>query len=72
MPPTDREQQAAAHRGHRLYAEAGGLWTRVAALVAAAGASGDAEHLVQAGSILHDLARIEHEAMQTLSRFQAR
>ncbi|MEU3899144.1 BtrH N-terminal domain-containing protein [Streptomyces sp. NPDC045251] len=53
--------------GHSLYAEAATLWTQVAALVAAAGESGDTKDLVQAGSVLHDLSRIEHDAMQALS-----
>ncbi|MEU6526870.1 BtrH N-terminal domain-containing protein [Streptomyces sp. NPDC046924] len=53
--------------GHTLYAEAATLWTQVTALVAAAGESGDAENLVQAGSVLHELSRIEREAMQALS-----
>ncbi|MGY3203871.1 BtrH N-terminal domain-containing protein [Streptomyces sp. TE5632] len=53
--------------GHTLYAEAAVLWTQVAALVAAAGESGDAENLVRAGSVLHDLSRIEREAMRALS-----
>ncbi len=53
--------------GHSLYAEAATLWTQVAALVAAAGESGDTKDLTQAGSVLHDLSRIEHDAMQALS-----
>jgi hypothetical protein len=53
--------------GHSLYTEAATLWAQVAALVAAAGESGDAENLIQAGAILHDLSRIEREAMQALS-----
>jgi Domain of unknown function (DUF4872)/Butirosin biosynthesis protein H, N-terminal len=53
--------------GHTLYAEAATLWTHVAALVATAGETGDAKHLMQAGSILHDLSRIERDAMQALS-----
>lgn len=53
--------------GHRLYAEAAVLWTQVAALIATAGESGEAQHLVQAGSVLHELARIEHDAMRALS-----
>ncbi|MCO8304270.1 MULTISPECIES: BtrH N-terminal domain-containing protein [Streptomyces] len=53
--------------GHTLYAEAAALWTQVAALVAAAGESGDAEHLVRAGALLHELSRVECEAMRTLS-----
>jgi len=54
--------------GHTLYAEAAALWTEVARLIADAGASGDEQRLVQAGGVLGDLARIEREAMQTLSR----
>ncbi|MFD8363975.1 BtrH N-terminal domain-containing protein [Streptomyces hygroscopicus] len=53
--------------GHTLYTEAAALWTQVAALVAAAGESGDAEHLVRAGVLLHELSRVECEAMRTLS-----
>ncbi|MFI9254951.1 BtrH N-terminal domain-containing protein [Streptomyces sp. NPDC053069] len=53
--------------GHSLYSEAATLWTQVAVLIAAAGESGDAKNLVQAGSILHDLSRIERDAMQALS-----
>ncbi|MFI6359513.1 BtrH N-terminal domain-containing protein [Streptomyces sp. NPDC050743] len=53
--------------GHSLYIEAATLWTQVAALIAAAGESGDAKNLKQAGSILHELARIESDAMQALS-----
>ncbi|MEU6304403.1 BtrH N-terminal domain-containing protein [Streptomyces chartreusis] len=53
--------------GHSLYTEAATLWTRVAALIAAAGESGDAKNLAEAGSILHELSRIERDAMQALS-----
>ncbi|MEV6157416.1 BtrH N-terminal domain-containing protein [Nonomuraea sp. NPDC052129] len=53
--------------GHRLYAEAAALWTSVAGLIAKAGESGDAARLEQAGAILHDLSRIEREAMHVLS-----
>lgn len=52
--------------GHKLYAEAATLWTEVAALTTKAGTSGEAEHLQQAGAILHDLARVERNAMQML------
>ncbi|MFG3439393.1 BtrH N-terminal domain-containing protein [Nonomuraea sp. NPDC047897] len=52
--------------GHRLYAEAAVLWTDVSGLIAKAGESGDAGHLQQAGAILHDLARIEKDAMRLL------
>lgn len=34
------------------------------------GESGDAKNLMQAGSILHELSRIERDAMQTLSTLQ--
>lgn len=54
--------------GHTLYAEAATLWTQVAALVATAGESGDAEKLKQAGSTLRELSRIERDAMQALSK----
>lgn len=54
--------------GHTLYTEAAALWTQVAALIATAGASGDAQNLVQAGSLLHELSRIERDAMRALSR----
>ncbi|MGY5131475.1 BtrH N-terminal domain-containing protein [Streptomyces nigrescens] len=54
--------------GHTLYTEAATLWTQVAALLATAGESGDAKHLMQAGSVLHELSRIEREAMQALSQ----
>ncbi|MEV0296179.1 BtrH N-terminal domain-containing protein [Nocardia sp. NPDC050710] len=53
--------------GHRLYTEAATLWTEVAALITTAGESGNAQCLVQAGTILGDLSRIEREAMQALS-----
>ncbi|NUW36007.1 BtrH N-terminal domain-containing protein [Nonomuraea sp. SMC257] len=54
--------------GHRLYAEAAALWTEVAALIAKAGESGDAQCLDQAGAVLRDLSRVEREAMRALSR----
>lgn len=54
--------------GHRLYGEAATLWTRVAGLIAAAGESGDPDHLTQAGDLLRQLARVEREAMQSLCR----
>ncbi|KOU57423.1 lantibiotic ABC transporter [Streptomyces sp. MMG1533] len=54
--------------GHRLYAEAATLWTEAAALITQAGASGDPKYLVQAGTLLGDLSRVEREAMQALSR----
>ncbi|MGW7684803.1 BtrH N-terminal domain-containing protein [Kribbella sp. NPDC054772] len=57
--------------GHKLYAEAATLWTEVAALIAAAGESGDPQYLEQASTNLTDLARIERDAMQALSRLRA-
>ncbi|CAL9669822.1 hypothetical protein SUDANB176_07412 [Streptomyces sp. enrichment culture] len=54
--------------GYRLYTEAATLWTETAALLTKAGESGNAQFLVQAGTILCDLSRIEREAMQALSR----
>ncbi|MFJ2598417.1 BtrH N-terminal domain-containing protein [Streptomyces erythrochromogenes] len=54
--------------GHTLYTEAAIFWTEVAALIAAAGTSGDANRLAQAGSVLSELARIEHSAMQALTK----
>ncbi|MDX2827569.1 BtrH N-terminal domain-containing protein [Streptomyces ipomoeae] len=54
--------------GHGLYSEAATLWTEVAALITKAGESGDAQCLVQAGTVLSDLSRVEREAMQALSR----
>ncbi|GAA4929789.1 BtrH N-terminal domain-containing protein [Nonomuraea thailandensis] len=52
--------------GQRLYAEAAVLWTQVSALIAKAGESGDADCLEQAGAVLEELSRIEHDAMQVL------
>ncbi|WP_059008857.1 BtrH N-terminal domain-containing protein [Streptomyces specialis] len=53
--------------GHRLYAEAAVLWTQVAELITTAGETGDPEPLTRAGSLLHDLHRVEHDAMRALS-----
>ncbi|WP_266383497.1 BtrH N-terminal domain-containing protein [Streptomyces canus] len=57
--------------GHRLYAEAAPLWTEVAALITRAGEAGDEQYLVRAGAALHELSRIEREAMEALSRLEA-
>ncbi|WP_206055146.1 BtrH N-terminal domain-containing protein [Nocardia sp. CS682] len=57
--------------GHRLYVEAATGWTQVAALIAQAGESGDAQYLARAGALLSDLSRIEREAMQALSRLES-
>ncbi|MDQ0750676.1 hypothetical protein QF034_004907 [Streptomyces africanus] len=56
--------------GHALYSEAAGLWTDVAALITNAGESGDEQCLARAGTVLHDIARIEREAMEELSRLR--
>ncbi|WP_219462289.1 BtrH N-terminal domain-containing protein [Nonomuraea rhizosphaerae] len=56
--------------GHRLYSEAAVLWTDVSTLITKAGESGDANHLQQAGALLHDLSRIEREAMEALQRVE--
>lgn len=53
--------------GHMLYAEAAALWTQVAELLAAAGESGDPQDLARAGDMLHELSRIERDAMRALS-----
>ncbi|MEV6805337.1 BtrH N-terminal domain-containing protein [Streptomyces sp. NPDC051129] len=65
---TDLLDSSHLRTGHTLYAEAATLWAEVAALIKKAGESGDAQRLLQAGSVLDDLARIEREAMQALSR----
>ncbi|GAA3546395.1 BtrH N-terminal domain-containing protein [Nonomuraea rosea] len=56
--------------GHRLYAEAAALWTDVATLIDKAGEGSDAACLDQAGVVLHDLARIERDAMRALSEMR--
>ncbi|MET9680245.1 BtrH N-terminal domain-containing protein [Streptomyces coeruleorubidus] len=56
--------------GHRLYSEAAGSWTEVAALITDAGESGDEQLLARAGTVLRDIARIEREAMEALSRLR--
>ncbi|WP_436494647.1 BtrH N-terminal domain-containing protein [Actinokineospora sp. HUAS TT18] len=52
--------------GHTMYGEAATLWTEVAQLIAQAGETGDATHLKQASKLLHDLSRLEHDAMLAL------
>ncbi|MEU2021490.1 BtrH N-terminal domain-containing protein [Streptomyces sp. NPDC016469] len=52
--------------GRSLYAEAAALWTQVAALLAEAGRAGDAARLVEAGTVLREVARVEREAMRAL------
>ncbi|MFC0601616.1 BtrH N-terminal domain-containing protein [Streptomyces palmae] len=68
---TDLLDSGHLRTGHRLYAEAATLWTEVAELIARAGASADARCLAQAGDILGDLARMEREAMEALSRVES-
>ncbi|MEW1749729.1 BtrH N-terminal domain-containing protein [Streptomyces angustmyceticus] len=65
---THRLDSSHLRTGHGLYSEAAALWTHVAALLAQAGTAGEAQCLVEAGTALHGLARIEREAMQALSR----
>ncbi|WP_030320990.1 BtrH N-terminal domain-containing protein [Streptomyces sp. NRRL B-3229] len=57
--------------GHRLYAEAAALWTEVAWLIARAGESGEEELLVRAGDGLQEVARLERQAMEALSRLES-
>ncbi|MDN4596754.1 BtrH N-terminal domain-containing protein [Leifsonia virtsii] len=52
--------------GRDGYAESAVLWTRVAALIDAAGRAGDPEPLAEAGRRLKDIAAIETDAMSTL------
>lgn len=50
------------HEGLDLF----GLWTDVATLIAEAGESGEPAYLAEAGAVLREVSRIEHEAMQVL------
>lgn len=59
-------------RGHAAYAQAAVGWTRVAELVAEAGETGEQAHLSEAGTVLRDLARLEHDAMRALSQVGGR
>ncbi len=52
---------------HKMYREAAVSWTEVAALIAAAGETGEAIHLERAGARLRDLSRLEHDAMSVLA-----
>ncbi|PZG40996.1 lantibiotic ABC transporter [Spongiactinospora gelatinilytica] len=66
----DHVESGEIRTAHRLYGEAAALWTDVAALIAKAGETGEAgddAYLNQAGDLLLDLARIEKDAMLTLS-----
>ncbi|MGX2995853.1 BtrH N-terminal domain-containing protein [Streptomyces sp. JNUCC 64] len=53
--------------GHARYGEAAALWTEVPSLIAEAGTSGGEHPLVRAGALLGEAARVEREAMETLS-----
>ncbi|KUL63420.1 BtrH N-terminal domain-containing protein [Streptomyces sp. NRRL S-1521] len=57
--------------GHTLYTEAATLWTEAAELIRQAGESGETRFLIQAGTVLGDLSRMEREAMQALSCIEA-
>ena len=57
--------------GLGLYTEAAALWTEVAALITRAGESGDEQYLLRAGTALHELSRIERDAMEALSRLES-
>jgi hypothetical protein len=67
---TDLLDSSHLRTGHTLYTEAATLWTEAAALIKKAGESGETQLLIQAGTILGDLSRIEREAMQALSRLE--
>ncbi|MFI7282658.1 BtrH N-terminal domain-containing protein [Micromonospora chersina] len=53
--------------GHQLYAEIAPLWTEVSDQIAAAGETGDPDHLTRASAILTELADRERHAMQILA-----
>lgn len=53
--------------GHALYAEIAPLWTEVSHHIAAAGETGDPNHLTHASALLTDLADRERHAMQVLA-----
>ncbi|MFF4284027.1 BtrH N-terminal domain-containing protein [Streptomyces sp. NPDC001633] len=68
---TELHDSSQLRTGLGLYTEAAALWTEMAALITRAGESGEAAFLLQAGTILGDLSRLEREAMQALSRLEA-
>ncbi|MEU1840346.1 BtrH N-terminal domain-containing protein [Micromonospora chersina] len=53
--------------GHQLYTEIAPLWTEVSHQIAAAGETGDPDHLARASAILTELADRERHAMQILA-----
>ncbi|WP_416903777.1 BtrH N-terminal domain-containing protein [Micromonospora echinospora] len=53
--------------GHRMYAEIAPLWTEVSRHIAAAGETGDPDHLTRASAVLTDLADRERQAMRVLA-----
>lgn len=61
---------SALRTGHEMYGRAAGMWTEVAGLITKAGESGDPTHLEQASTLLHDLSRLEHDAMQALAAIE--
>ncbi|MEU9497152.1 BtrH N-terminal domain-containing protein [Streptomyces sp. NPDC048196] len=68
---TELHDSSRLRTGLGLYTEAATLWTEVAALITRAGESGETAFLLQAGTILGALSRLEREAMQALSRLEA-
>lgn len=70
LPTRSTPRLADLRTGHGLYAEAATGWTETARLIAKAGESGDAQCLVQAGTVLGDVARIERAAMEALRRLR--
>ena len=58
---------AAIRLGHHLYAEIAPLWTKGSRHIAAAGETGDPDHLTRASAILTELADRERHAMQILT-----
>ncbi|MFC4587740.1 BtrH N-terminal domain-containing protein [Sphaerisporangium corydalis] len=61
---------AALRTGHEMYGRAAAMWTGVAGLIAKAGESGDPAPLDQAATLLHDLSRLEHDAMRALATIE--
>ncbi|MFC9898085.1 BtrH N-terminal domain-containing protein [Nocardia sp. NPDC127579] len=58
------------HTAHRLFTESATLWTEVATAIAEAGRSGNTTPLTHAGTLLHDISRLEHTAMTALLRLE--
>ncbi len=64
-------QRSGPHHADDRCTEAATLWTEVAALIAKAGETGDAQSPARTGAVLCDLARIEREAMRALNRLSS-